>query len=63
MRFLDGLKTAIGVVGTLVSILVPEVAPGVVQEVGQHVLGIVQGVFGALAALGVIHKIEKRSTK
>ena len=60
MKFLDGLKTVIGLVGTVVSVAVPRVAPQVGEAI-PHVVAVAQGVFGALFALGVIHKVEKRA--
>lgn len=59
MNFLNGFKTIIGVLGSVVAIVLPKVAPGVVQAVGDQVVGIAQGVFGLLTALGIIHKVEK----
>ena len=58
MKFLDGFKTIIGLVGTALAIVVPHVAPQV-QESIPHVIGIAQGAFGLLTVLGVIHKVEK----
>lgn len=61
MKFLDGWKTIIGLVGTVVTVLVPKLDPSLVAGIGEHATGIVQGVFGLLAVLGVIHKAEKKS--
>lgn len=59
MKFLDGFKTIIGLVGTVVTVVAPKISPEVVQTVGEQVIGIGQGVFGLLAILGVIHRREK----
>lgn len=59
MNFLNGFKTIIGLVGTVVSVVVPKIDPGIVTAAGDHVVGIVQGAFGLLTVLGVIHKIQK----
>ena len=59
MRFLNGLKTAIGVSGTLILLLLPRLQPSVIQAVGDQVYGVAQGVFGLFTALGLIHKVEK----
>lgn len=61
MKFLDGLKTLIGVVGTVVTVVLPKVSPAVVVAVGDHVFSVAQGVFGVLTLLGVIHKVEKKA--
>lgn len=63
MKFLDGWKTVIGLVGTVVTILVPKLDPNLVTGIGEHATGIVQGVFGLLAVLGIVHKTEKMSAK
>lgn len=60
MKFLNGLKTIIGVVGTVVTVLVPKITPAVVTEVGDHAFAVAQGVFGLLTVLGIIHKVEKK---
>jgi hypothetical protein len=62
MKFLDGLKTVIGVIGTVASVLIPKVTPDVVNVVGDHTMAIAQGVFGLLTVLGIIHKVEKART-
>lgn len=59
MNFLNGFKTIIGVLGTIVSVALPKVAPDVVTAIGNHAVDIAQGVFGLLTALGLIHKAEK----
>lgn len=59
MKFLDGFKTIVGLVGTAVTVLLPSVAPEVAASIGDQVVSISQGVFGLLAALGIIHKVEK----
>lgn len=59
MKFLDGWKTVIGLVGTVVTILVPKLDPSLVSGISDHATGIVQGVFGLLTVLGIIHKKEK----
>lgn len=64
MKFLNGWKTVLGFVGLGVTVLssaggdVAQVG-AVVGEVAGHVDAVVLGVFGTLAALGVIHKAEK----
>lgn len=59
MKFLNGLKTIIGVVGTVITVLIPKVTPEIVTTVGDHTVAIAQGVFGLLTVLGIIHKAEK----
>lgn len=67
MKFLNGWKTILGAIGTVVVPLVAvggkvgELA-GKVAEVGQHVDIALTGVFGALLALGIVHKVEKSNT-
>lgn len=61
MKFLNGFKTIIGLVGTVVTVLVPKVTPDIVNAVGDHALAIGQGVFGLLTVLGIIHKAEKKA--
>lgn len=63
MKFLDGLKTIIGLAGSIVTIVAPKVAPDIVGQVGEHVIGISQGVFGLLTVLGLIHKAEKANQR
>lgn len=63
MKFLDGFKTIIGMVGSLAVVLSPSIAPDLVDKVGTHVVGIAEGAFGLLAALGLIHKAEKAKAK
>lgn len=62
MKFLNGFKTLIGALGLAVSVVLPNVAPGIVDTVGHSVFQVADGVFGALVALGVIHKAEKLNT-
>lgn len=66
MRFLNGWKTFLGVVGMFTTVAVS--AGGdfarigeVVGNVAGNLDGVVLGAFGTLAALGVIHKGEKAS--
>lgn len=63
MKFLNGFKTVIGLVGTVVTVVFPKMAPDVVATVGDGLYGVAQGVFVTLAALGVIHKVEKAADK
>ena len=63
MKFLDGFKTLIGLVGTVVAVVLPRVAPGVVQAVGEAAVQVATGAFAMLAALGLIHKGEKARNK
>lgn len=64
MKFLNGWKTVVGIVGTIGTVLVASggkiggIASTAVQVFG-HLDSVVAGVFGALAVLGVIHKVEK----
>lgn len=58
MKFLNGFKTIIGLAGVVVSTVVPSLVP-VVNEIAPQLVGIAQGVFGVLATLGVVHKVEK----
>lgn len=60
MNFLNGFKTLIGVVGSVVLILAPRLGVDVVQAVGEQVYGVAQGIFGLLGVLGLIHKVEKK---
>lgn len=62
MNFLNGFKTILGVVGTVVSVVVPNAAPAI-GEASPHIFAVAQGVFGTLLALGVIHKAEKRAAR
>lgn len=59
MNFLNGLKTIIGVVGSVITIVIPKFTPVVVNAVGDQVLAVAQGVFGLLLTLGIVHKVEK----
>lgn len=63
MNFLNGLKTVIGLFGTAITVIVPQVDPSVVSAVGDHAVGIAQGAFGLLTVLGLIHKREKAKAK
>lgn len=60
MKFLNGFKTILGVTGTVLTILVPKIAP-VVTDAAPHAINIAQGAFGLLTVLGLIHKAEKRA--
>lgn len=62
MKFLDGFKTIIGLIGTVVAVAVPHLAPQI-QDAAPNVIAVAQGVFGTLLAFGVIHKAEKRQGK
>jgi hypothetical protein len=59
MKFLNGLKTIIGLAGTVVAIALPRISPDVVSAVGDGLYHIGAGVFSTLAALGIVHKVEK----
>mgnify|MGYP001160660381 CR=1 FL=1 len=66
MKFLNGFKTVIGIIGAVAT---PLVALG--GDVGRiatdgiaalpHVYSTVEGAFLTLATLGIIHKAEKRA--
>lgn len=60
MKFLNGFKTIIGLVGSVVTVLIPKVTPDIVSAVSDHAVAVAQGVFGLLTVLGVIHKVEKK---
>ncbi len=62
MKFLNGLKTALGAAGLILTVAVPRFAPSF-AEASPHILTAAEGVFGTLLAFGVIHKIEKANTK
>lgn len=68
MKFLNGWKTILGIVGTVTTLgianggRVGEIA-GTVQQVAGHLDSVALGVFGALTAIGVIHRTEKRKGK
>jgi hypothetical protein len=59
MKFLNGWKTIIGVIGTVATVLVPKLDPAIIPAIGDHAVGLIQGAFGLLTALGIIHKVEK----
>lgn len=61
MKFLNGFKTVIGVIGSVVLVLAPRVSADVVQAVGDQAYGVAQGIFGLLTVLGIIHKVEKKA--
>lgn len=61
MKFLNGWKTALGVVGTLVTLVYPRVDPTVLGGALNDANNVVVGAFGLLTLLGVVHKVEKRS--
>lgn len=63
MKFLNGFKTVIGVLGTVVTVVLPKVTPEVVQAVGGAMVQIAEGAFIMLGALGLIHKGEKAAAK
>lgn len=58
MQFLNGMKTWIGLAGTVLTVALPRLAP-VITDAAPHAISIAQGVFGLLLALGLIHKREK----
>lgn len=58
MKFLDGFKTIIGLVGTVAAVVLPKLAPSI-QAAAPSLIQTAEGVFGTLLALGLIHKAEK----
>lgn len=58
MRFLNGLKTVLGVVG---AVLVALSDPAILGELPREWRLVVLGASAALAAVGLIHKGEKRA--
>lgn len=68
MKFLNGFKTIIGVLGAVAT---PLIAVG--GDVGKivsdgvaalpHVYQTVEGAFLTLAALGIVHKVEKAKSR
>lgn len=58
MKFLNGFKTAIGLLGMVATVVLPKAVP-VINEAAPHAVAVAQGVFGLLTALGIIHKVEK----
>lgn len=62
MKFLDGFKTWLGAIGLAVATVMPKAVPEI-EAVGTGIISIVQGAFGMLTALGLIHKAEKRAAK
>ncbi len=58
MKFLNGLKTVIGVAGTVATLVMPKIVP-VITDAAPHAINIAQGAFGLLMVLGIIHKKEK----
>ena len=68
MKFLNGWKTILGVVGSVATLLVSgggkigEIATTAVDVAG-HLDSVALGVFGALTALGIVHKAEKGRDK
>lgn len=66
MKFLNGFKTWLGLGGLVASMVLPAIGvdAGGVPGVQEGLWNVSQGVFGTLAALGVIHKVEKaRATR
>ena len=59
MKFLNGLKTWVGLAGTVISVAVPRLAP-TISDAAPHIINVAQGAFGLLLALGLIHKAEKK---
>jgi hypothetical protein len=59
MKFLNGFKTIVGVVGSVLTVLIPKLDPSIISGVGDHLFAVAQGVFGLLTVLGIIHKVEK----
>lgn len=64
MKFLNGFKTIIGVIGAIATPLVA--VGGDIGKIAQdgisalpHVYTTVEGAFLALTAIGIIHKVEK----
>ena len=64
MNFLNGFKTYLGLGGLIASVILPQigVAPDGIPGVQENLWSIMQGIFGALGALGVVHKVEKAKT-
>ncbi len=67
MKFLNGLKTAIGLIGTFATPLIA--VGGKVGDIVQHGVNalpaayqMAEGAFLMLTALGIIHKVEKANT-
>lgn len=58
MKFLNGLKTIIGLAGTVATFVAPKIAP-VITEAAPHAINVAQGAFGLLLVLGIIHKAQK----
>lgn len=74
MKFLDGWKTKLGVIGGLASIVVPAVTQVIsgnaalgqalvdtATQVVNHVGAVVTGASALLTLLGVVHKVEKKA--
>lgn len=64
MKFLNGYKTILGIVGTVATVLISSGGNvghigQVVVDASQHVDAILGGAFGLLTVLGIIHKKEK----
>lgn len=66
MKFLNGFKTIIGVLGAVATPLIA--VGGDVGKIAQdgisalpHIYSTVEGAFLALTAIGIIHKVEKAS--
>lgn len=64
MKFLNGWKTILGVIGTVGTVLVASGgsighAADVVVQASHHLDAVFLGVFGLLGTLGVVHKVEK----
>lgn len=67
MKFLNGWKTITGLVGMVGTVVVsaggkPAALATTILETAGHLDSVILGVFGALTAVGLIHKAEKRST-
>ena len=64
MKFLNGWKTILGVLGTVGTVLVASggkigAIAGTAITIGGHLDSVLLGAFGILTALGIVHKAEK----
>jgi len=68
MKFLNGWKTILGIVGTVGTVLVASggdigKVASVVIAASQHADSIILGASGLLTVLGLVHKAEKKAAK
>lgn len=68
MKFLDGYKTILGIIGTVLTVVLPalgknaDFVPALIsnlQAIGANIPAIAAGASALLMALGIIHKVEK----